>query len=352
MKIAIVGGGIFGITVAIKLAKHGYTVDLFEKSNDILTAASSINQYRLHRGYHYPRSPETIVSSRDSEQFFIKEYREAILQNIEHYYCIAKEGSLTSAKKFLNICKTYNLDFNISKPGFIALDRVELAIKVREFSIDPKKLKEICWQRLQHLNVNVILNTEATNKTLESYDVKILCTYAYLNKLLGNESGTKKKYQFELCEKPIIKLPRSFGKKSIVIMDGPFMSLDPYGVTGLFVMGHVVHAIHQTNIGEKPIVDKKFKELLNKGVIKNPPITNFNLFIESGKEFVPQLAYAKHVGSMFTIKAVLPYIDDTDSRPTIVEELGNKIITVFSGKIGNSVQAAESIVEIVKQKND
>ena len=39
MKVAVVGGGIFGVTAAFKLAEH-YKVDLFEKNDDLLKAAS------------------------------------------------------------------------------------------------------------------------------------------------------------------------------------------------------------------------------------------------------------------------------------------------------------------------
>ena len=36
---------------------------------------------------------------------------------------------------------------------------------------------------------------------------------------------------------------------------------------------------------------------------------------------------------MFTIRTVLPYRDHDDSRPTIINQIDNKLITVFSGKI-------------------
>ena len=81
MKIAVIGGGIFGVTTAIRLAKNHH-VDLYEKNSDILQSASGINQYRLHRGYHYPRSNETALSSLKSEILFKKEFLKLFLINL------------------------------------------------------------------------------------------------------------------------------------------------------------------------------------------------------------------------------------------------------------------------------
>src|SRR3989338_8270724 len=98
MKVAVVGAGLFGISTALELDRAGHTVTLFEKNSDILQAASGINQYRLHRGYHYPRSKETIQSALITEGSFRKEYGPAIIDGPEHYYCIAKEKSLVGAR--------------------------------------------------------------------------------------------------------------------------------------------------------------------------------------------------------------------------------------------------------------
>jgi len=54
-RVAVVGGGIFGISAAVKLAKH-FRVDLIAQNTDILMAASGLNQCRVHRGFHYPTS--------------------------------------------------------------------------------------------------------------------------------------------------------------------------------------------------------------------------------------------------------------------------------------------------------
>jgi len=131
-------------------------------------------------------------------------------------------------------------------------------------------------------------------------------------------------------------------------MDGPFMCIDPYGDTGWHVMGNVVHAIHSTNVGKFPEYDSKFDKLLNKGIVKNPSITNIDKFIESAKKFFIDIDKVKHIGSMFTFRTVLPNRDKDDARPTLVEKPTNNIFNVFSGKIGTCVNVAEQIIEEIK----
>jgi len=350
LKIAIVGAGIFGVTVAIRLAAHGYTPDLYEKSDDILPAASGINQYRLHRGYHYPRSLETSVSSRDSEASFREEYSGAVLNDVEHYYSVSKRESLTSAVEYLAFCDNLRLEYVPAWTDLLDRDAVDLCIRVKESLLDPEALRAICWQKLLSLNVNIKLRTEANKQVISLYDFTVICTYSTINSFLCDFPEAQRDYQFELCEKPVVRLCRKFDRKSIVVLDGPFMCVDPFGRSGLFVLGNVVHAIHQTNIGKTAIVDDRFKPYLNNGIVKEPPITNFKHFIASGAEFIPDLEEAEHVGSMFTIRTVLPYKDDTDERPTMVERVGDRIITIFSGKIGTCVEVANQVVEIIGKK--
>ena len=73
-----------------------------------------------------------------------------------------------------------------------------------------------------------------------------------------------------------------------------------------------------------------------------------NIFIEEGAHFMPALRAAKHQGSMFTIRTVLPRVEDSDARPTIVNALDDRIITIYSGKIGNSVEAAENVIRLIE----
>ena len=110
MKIAIIGGGIFGITTAIKLS-HEHDVFLYEKNDDILKSASDVNQCRLHRGYHYPRSDETTTEVLKSQESFLEEYSNDAVINSDNYYCVSKNDSLVASDEYIEFCQRNNLQF-------------------------------------------------------------------------------------------------------------------------------------------------------------------------------------------------------------------------------------------------
>ncbi len=349
MRIAVVGAGIFGVTIANTLAKKGYDVDLFEKESDIMQAASGINQFRLHRGYHYPRSTSTAISSRDGEASFREEYGDAVIDDNEHYYCIASAKSKTSKDQFIDFCKKCNLEYSIVELPHVDNESHELAVKVRESLIDYPLLKNIVWSKLIANKVKTFFN-KTFSLDNSDHDIVVNCTYANLNSIYNDPSHPKKEYQFEVCEKPLIRLPKEFHRKSIVILDGPFFCIDPYGRTDMHLMGNVVHAIHATNTGHTPNIPDSIKKILNKGIIKNPEVTNFNKFIESAIEIMPEMKRAEHIGSMYTVRTVLPNTDKTDERPTVVSHVNDRVIHVFSGKIGNCVDASMKVLELIEKR--
>lgn len=346
-RIAVVGGGIFGATAAIYAARSGHDVHLFEQQQNLLQVASGINQYRLHRGYHYPRSAETARACREAERSFLSEYADAMISGTPHLYGIAKARSKVSYTDYLSFCTANFLEYRpVQVPHLIdpaAADTVE----VQEASFDPEILRTLVKNKLNESGVNVHLGVRCGGQVENEFDRTIVATYASINSLLSEMGQPTEMYQFEVCEKPIVRLPPSFVKTDIVIMDGPFLSIGPMGRSGTYVLGHVVHAIHSSNVGYEPEIPKGMESYLNRGIVSGLAHTNFHKFIEAGKQFIPELKYAEHAGSMYTIRAVLPGRDDTDERPTIVELVGNKIITIFSGKIGNCVEAAKAATALI-----
>lgn len=341
-KVLVVGGGIFGTTAATMLATSGYNVTLHEELEGIMKCASDINQYRLHKGYHYPRSKETTQECLSGLKLFKRKYKDSIVnENADHYYAIAKENSLVTSDEYLKYLDDMKLSYNIVKP----IKKADLTVQVDEELFDSGKLKEQSIKKIKGVGVNLVLNKQTTKEDFDDYDYVIIATYAKINELLDNP----KKYQYEVVEKPVVRLPNSYENKSVVIMDGPFMCFDPYK-SGLHVLGHVKHAIHTTSIGQYPReIDKYIVGYLNSGIIENPKITNIQKFIDSGMEYFEDFDKLKHIGSMFTIRTVLPNRDQDDARPTIVTKETDKIFTIFSGKIGTCVESANRLVKMLKE---
>jgi hypothetical protein len=347
LDVAVVGGGVFGATAAIELARRGHRVDLFERADDLLLAASGINQYRLHRGYHYPRSRDTAIDCRDSEPAFRDAFPEAIVDGPDHFYAISARDSLTTADDYLAFCRDLDLEVEIAAPAVLRSESVAVSVRGRESLFDPAILRRLVWDQLRATGVDVHLGRDVRPGDLDAFDLSVIATYSELNALVPDLPGARPAYQFEICEKPVVRLPASYQGQSMVMMDGPFMCFDPLADTGVFVLGNVVHAIHQRSIGRVPVVPPEFEGLLNRGIVADPPITNIERFIEEGSEYFAGFEDAEHIGSMFTIRAVLPGVDGTDERPTLVRQIDERTITVFSGKIDTCTRAAEGVARLV-----
>lgn len=348
MKIAVIGGGLFGSTIAIFLAREGHQVELFERNDELLKEASGINQYRLHAGYHYPRSKETAVSSKRGIDSFLAEYGDCMLErkmDVEHYYAISSNDSLVSKDEYVEFMNAVDLDYQ--QGSIDGIRNVDGVFRVEEQLIDIEALKRDINTKVEALpGIRLKLNTEFDCASQVDYDYVVSATYANYNFVL--KEPNKRVLQFELVEKPVVKLPERFRNTSLVVMDGPFFCLDPYSDTGLHVMGNVAHAIHQEVLSQNMEIPYGYRNLVNRGIVKNPPITTIDRFRETARHFFDGLEF-DHYGSMYTVRAVLPNRDHDDARPTIVNMIDDKFFHVFSGKLGTSVETAHHIVSQLVQ---
>lgn len=352
MKVAVVGAGIFGCTVAFRLAELKIDVTLFEEKPFIMQAASRINQRRLHSGYHYPRSPETVNDLQRSISQFMNYYGDATYTCKDHIYCIATDDSLTSPSEFLKFCDQQKLPYElISNTRFDELftDAVALAVKTPERLIDTNKLHEILMSEFtkQKNHLTLQMKTKFLPSMIDDFDLVINATYSKINFLTPDNK--QEDYQFELCEKIIVKPPYHLTDLSAVIMDGPFCCIDTMNNSSMSLLGNVKYAIQSTAVGKSIPDYMAWKDKVDTSLKYEDKITMFDAFIGAGSVFFKGFDECTYVGSFYTHRAVLPNVEQTDERLTHIRWVHPKIINIFSGKIDTCVRVAEDIIKEIKQ---
>ncbi len=354
INIAIIGAGIFGITTALKLHENNFSIDMFESSSDILQGASYNNQNRLHLGFHYPRDSETVKQCAQGYQDFYNQFNCCIKGNFRNAYFISSENSLTSPESYLEFCTKNKLEFkkidlNNFKPK---IEHCDLGILTNELVYDASELRIFLKNELIKKNIRIQLNSEIKNikKNLngftlthrnekKQYDCIINTTYSNINqfdKLLGLDEVD---YQFEYTMVPIIEwIDNSIG---ITIMDGPFMTILPFGKSKNFLLYHVVHSVIDSTISKK--IPEGWSNLLSSPSSSISKKSLFDKIITSTEHFVSTIKHAKLLGYLEGPRIVLPRLDDTDTRPSIISEPIPGFISVFSGKVVHSSWVANEI---------
>lgn len=335
MRAAVVGAGIFGCLAALDLAAEGWQVDLFDARHEVMMGASGANQGRLHAGYHYPRSLATAREVRDAGPELAARFPQVVVSSFRHHYLVAK-GSLTSGEKYLAFLDELQLPYRTVEHPLVRSDTVELALRVQgEAFLDLVELRWVLHQQLVAAGVKLRLRTPATARLVAwDFDVAVDATYG--------RSGSRP-LRYELTEIALVRLGAQFKDLSFVVMDGPYVSLDPLARTDLHMLYDVVHSVHHVtdDLGDVP---RDYWPLIDQGRTHNGP-TRVDLMQGSVRRFLNGIGMPEYKGSLFTLRAVLPDVDDTDARPTLVERDGN-VVSVLSGKIATAVSAARRVVEL------
>lgn len=141
--VVIIGAGIYGIEASMHPKLENKKVLIIEKENDIFLGASYTNQARLHNGYHYPRSYETVQEVVDTFESFAKKYEFAINSKFKSIYAIAKEGSQVNAEQFEKFCDDFKIPYKRVNPDlYFKPNTVEAAYETVEYVFDSQKTKQ------------------------------------------------------------------------------------------------------------------------------------------------------------------------------------------------------------------
>lgn len=354
-RVAVIGAGLFGVEAAIRLSEYGADVVIYEQTDDILKGASYINQNRMHMGYHYPRSIETGIGAHVFTDMFCHKYPACIVRNFAHYYAIAKTGSAITGKQYLERCYEMGLPYvsNIRPVEFkLNMRKIDTCIQVDEPLIDVDVLRVMMRQTINRLGIKVLykrkiskINYDYINKPFgwyiesDKYDLIINSTYGNINTIAESSRNYILEYQYELCEVPIISVPWP-ERAGIGIMDGPFFGVLPFGFGNEYMLWDVETSVLERTVGKHPRFNRINKHKENEA-------RRFKKYIAKATGFIPAMAKAKHLRSMYVVKVVLPEHDHDDSRPTQIIDHGYGFYSVFSGKLCMAIPTADRLANII-----
>ncbi|HXJ16002.1 MAG TPA: FAD-dependent oxidoreductase [Candidatus Polarisedimenticolia bacterium] len=336
-KVAVAGAGIYGANVAIRLAEQGHQVRLFDPLG-ILRATSVINQYRIHSGYHYPRSPETIRETLEARAEFMEAFAPAIVHNSRHYYAIPHEGSQTPPELFEKVMAQYSLVCTPCRPDWMNFDFIDKCYEVDEQIYDPDVLRDVVTSRIQALRIP-FEQCAFSPEMRPDYDFVIWATYG-----LGPSRGLFTIAKYQVAEKLLIELPKELQHISLVVVDGPFTAFDPYGSSERSLFGSAKNTNHWSTTDPWEPIPEKYANLLNGPAFEPCPFTRFEAMRSDSARAVPASKEAAYVGSRFTIR-VVENNPAQDRRTLYVQEPAPGELYIFSGKVVGAVKAARLVSE-------
>lgn len=363
----ILGAGIYGLYAAIRSLEKGLNVLVIEHDKTHFSRGTYINQARVHNGYHYPRSRSTAVKSRDYFDKFVKDYPEAINQTFRKVYAISNDFSWTSGEQFEKFCLDNKIPFSpISESLFFTNGTTDGVYDTLEYSFDAKVIGKLMMDKcLSYKNFEIVYNQTIESITNKDafYNIKtqenefkteflLNATYASTNQVLRLLNLPSLNIKYELCEIILCKVSDNIKDVGITVMDGPFFSMMPFGLTGLHSLTSVTFTPHKTSYDEFPTFDcqKERKEctphnLQNCNDCPFKPKSAWPKMMHLAKKYLKDDIKFEYVNSLFTIKPILKTTEIDDSRPTVIKQYSEKptFITVFSGKI-NTIYDLDDVI--------
>jgi glycine/D-amino acid oxidase-like deaminating enzyme len=355
----IVGGGIYGCYAALRLKQlhPAAKVLMIEREKELFRHASYNNQARIHNGYHYPRSILTGIRSRENLPRFMSEFSDAVIADFGQYYAIGRRLSQVTPGQFEQFCSRIGASLGPAPEQVARIldeDLIEAVYSVVEPVFDAAKLRAIMYTRLAETGAEMRLNTEvvrirrdsgegASALHLEIFDRETAargeiacerlynCTYARLNDLLSRSGLSTIRLRHEATEMALIEPPPQLRNLSLTVMCGPFFSLMPFPSRGLSTLSHVRYTPHfgwTDEPGDEPYAGYK---------PQFPLASRYDRMVRDASRYLPVIADARYVDSLWAVKTILPQSDANDSRPILYKHDPDapNVVSILGGKIDN-----------------
>jgi glycine/D-amino acid oxidase-like deaminating enzyme len=352
----VIGGGFYGCCLALYLRSVAARVLVVEAGPRLMDRASRVNQARVHTGFHYPRSAPTAVKSMLLHRRFLADFPEAVVDDFQMLYAIARRRSKVTAKKFHRMFRDMGAPIAPAGPGHRALfnpDMVEEVFACHEVAFDHKILGRAVGERLAEAGVEVRLNTELVgladhrsgviaalsdgSEVSARYAFNI--TYAQINAVLAKAGLPGAALKHEIAELALVEPPRELDGIGVTVMDGPFFSAMPYPSEGLYSLTHVRYTPHDS-WADDPAQRDPYRHFANLD-----PDTRYAFMMRDAARYLPCIAGAGYRRSIYEVKTILIKNEGDDGRPILYHQKpeGSRVISILGGKIDNIYDLFEAV---------
>lgn len=364
----IIGAGLYGLYSALFCGKKGLSVLVLEKEDAPFMRATYINQARVHMGYHYPRSLTTAMKSAGYFRRFVDDFDFCIHQTFDQVYATSANFSWTQRTQFMEFCKAAGIRCEeVSTDKYFREGMCDGAFLTEEFTYDAHVLRDYLLEEIgKYQNVRLRFGSHITaiEKGTDHYSVSytkqhsqeemstvktpfvLNATYASVNQILQQvfpEDLFRIKY--ELCEIILCEPSESLKNVGITVMDGPFFSIMPFGLTGLHSLTAVSFTPHVTSYDETPTF--RCQQEVDGGWCTPDRLGNCNQCPEKPVSAWPHMSHLatkylkeeyafRYKESLFSMKPILKSSEIDDSRPTAIRvHSGGKNAGMAGGKSGD-----------------
>lgn len=339
----MVGGGFYGALAAAFAAERGRRAVLVERAPRLMDRASSINQARVHNGYHYPRSYVTAARSHANYQRFIADFGECVRRH-RSLYAIARHDSHVSPRQFERFCQLVGIPLapvddmaTFADPAWVAA-----LWDAEEIVFDAEILRGLIVERVRAAGVDLRLGTAAAGVELEpeggrvhleggdelAAPLVLNCTYAGLERFGGPEGARlAPPLLYELAEIALVRPPEGYEQIGLTVMDGPFFSCIPFPSRGCHSLTHVRYTPHVSAPAETFPWE----------TLESPPPSRHDRITRASSRLAPWIADAEYLGSLWAVKAIPPKRDRDDARPILLHasEGRGAVVSVLGSKLDN-----------------
>jgi len=133
----------------------------------------------------------------------------------------------------------------------------------------------------------------------------------------------------------------------VTVMDGPFWSAMPFPATGDHSLSHVRYTPHCRWLDG----GASGRDVRGEAVLRTPRASRVPHMQRDAARYLPEMASARHVRSLWEVKTILPRSEMDDSRPILTRGVpgAEGLVTVLGAKI-DSVYDVEAAVAAMLEK--